>query len=58
MERDWRDRAYRFYVTDALKAIGSLNIRYADIVNPVKETRSAGEIINNLKDKLDKIGGS
>ena len=33
-------------------------MRYADIINPVKETRSAGEIINNLKDKLDKIGGS
>lgn len=55
---DWRDRAYRFYVTDALKAIGSLNMRYADNVNPVRETRSSEEIIADLGNKLDDIGRS
>ena len=39
------------YVTDALKAIGNLNIRYADYFKP-QETRTADEIVNGIKKKL------
>ena len=51
--RDW---AYRVYVTDALKIIGGLNIRYADIFKP-EETRTAEEIKSSISDKLRRLGG-
>ena len=51
-----RDEAYRIYVTDALKVIGGLNIRFADLFKP-EETRTAGEIIGGIRDKLQKMGG-
>ena len=46
-----KDELYRMYVTDALKAIGNLNIRYADYFKP-QETRTADEIVNGIKKKL------
>ena len=50
--------AYRIYVTDALKIIGNLNIRYAEIVTPPpEETRTADEIIQSITDKLAQLGG-
>jgi hypothetical protein len=51
-----RDFSYRIYVTDALKEIGGLNIRFADLFKP-EETRTAGEIIGGIRDKLQKMGG-
>jgi hypothetical protein len=51
-----RDFSYRIYVTDALKVIGGLNIRFADLFKP-EETRTAGEIIGGIRDKLQKMGG-
>jgi hypothetical protein len=51
-----RDLAYRIYVTDALKVLGGLNIRFADLFKP-EETRTAGEIIGGIRDKLQKMGG-
>ena len=51
-----RDFSYRIYVTDALKAIGGLNIRFADRFKPA-ETRTSDEIIGGIKDKLQKMGG-
>lgn len=48
---------YRIYLTDSLKVIGNLNMRYYDLIqSPVEETRSAEEIITDLKQKLDKAG--
>ena len=52
-ERDW---AYRVYVTDALKVLGGLNIRYADLFKP-EEKRSAKEIISGISAKLNGLGG-
>lgn len=52
-QRDW---VYRIYVTDALKVLGGLNIRYADVFGP-EETRTADEIIDGIKDKLRQLGG-
>lgn len=52
-QRDW---AYRIYVTDALKYLASLNMRYADLFAP-EETRAADEIIGGIKDKLRQLGG-
>ena len=57
------EKVYKIYVTDALKIIAentarfaggsSLNIRFYDIINPVKvETRTSTEIINNISAKL------
>lgn len=60
------DKAYRIYVTDALKAISEntakfaggsyMKIRYAEVINPKpEETRTADEIITNITDKLRKL---
>lgn len=46
-----REELYQYYVTDALKVIGSLNIRFADYFKP-QETRTAEEIIDGIKKKL------
>lgn len=51
-----RDKAYRLYITDALKIIGGLNIRFADIVAPAPvETRTAEQIKSEITSKLLKI---
>ena len=56
LAKDKRDRVYRFYVTDSLKAIGNLDVRYYDFVKEEKtETRTADEIISDLKAKLRAI---
>ena len=48
--------AYRHYIADALKIIGGLNMRYADIIKPAPvETRSADEIKSDLMAKLNKM---
>lgn len=51
--REW---VYRIYVTDSLKHLAGLNIRYADVFKP-EETRTADEIIDGIKDKLRQLGG-
>ena len=53
-----KDRIYRVYITDGLKAIGNLNARYADLIkfNP-QNYESAEDVIKRLSDKLQKIGG-
>ena len=63
-------RLYEVYVTDALKAITentakmyggySLKTRYADLLensNKQEETRTAEDIISNIKNKINKMGG-
>lgn len=51
--RDW---AYRIYITDGLKFLAGLNIRYADLFLP-EETRTAEEVITGIKGKLRRLGG-
>lgn len=62
------NKAYRVYVTDALKLIaentakfsggGYLKTRYYDVINPQpEETRTPEEIISGIKTKLARIGG-
>lgn len=57
------DKAYRIYVTDALKIIGEntaryaggsyMKIRYFDIEEPKpRETRTPEEIITHMKQKI------
>lgn len=43
-------------MTDAVKAMGNLQKRYIDYFKP-EETRTAEEIIGNLKSGLERIGG-
>ena len=51
---DRREEAYRFYVTEALKALGDLNIRYVDLLTPqIEETRTSEEIVNHIRGKLN-----
>ena len=52
-QREW---AYRIYVTDSLKHLVGLNIRYADVFKP-EETRTADEIIEGVRGKLRQFGG-
>ena len=58
LEQERREFAYRIFITDCIGHIIGLKTRWVDMINkkPV-ETRSAGEIIDNLKTKLAKIGG-
>ena len=49
-----RERAYRYYVTDALKCAYGLNVRYADLFKP-EDTRTADEIITDMKSKLSEL---
>lgn len=54
-----RKSIYRVYMSDALKVIGSLNIRYYDLISsPSKtnETRTPKEIIDGISNKLRAIG--
>ena len=53
IKQESRDEAYRFYVTDALKALGGFDKRYADIIEfKPPETRTPDEIIANIRSKL------
>lgn len=56
VEDDERDMIYRIYITEGLKAVSGLNIRYYDFVSetPV-ETRTGNEIIDHIKDKLNNL---
>lgn len=65
-QKEEKEKAYRLYVTDALKIItentakangGSyLTGRYAELIEPKKEeTRTAEEIINDLKEKMERL---
>lgn len=58
LEQERREFAYRIFITDCIGHIIGLKTRWVDMINkkPV-EMRSAGEIIDNLKTKLAKIGG-
>ena len=53
--------AYRVFVTDSLKAIGSLSgIRYAEYITDLHtpaDDRTADDIINNVKNELNNMGG-
>ena len=68
--RKQEEQQYRIYITDALKAItentarmyggATLKIRYADLVDePEKkeETRTADEVIDHIKKKMEKLTG-
>ena len=53
-----RDEVYRIYVTDALKILGGLNIRWFDALEEAKkpqDNRTAEEIINHFKQGLKKV---
>ena len=58
---------YRYYMTDVLRNINEsvantmtgsyMQVRYMDIINPKpEETRTADEIIQHIKDGLNKLG--
>lgn len=51
-----KEEAFRYYLTDALKAKWQLNIRYADLFKP-QETRTAEQIIKGISAKLNALGG-
>ena len=68
LKKQMREKAYRIYVTDALKAItentakyagGSYTkARYLDLEDQrPEETRTPDEIIGKMKDKIARIGG-
>ena len=53
-----RERAYRIYVTDALRALcGSKSDRYADLFKP-EDKRTPQEIIKGISEKLGGDNGS
>ena len=43
-------------MTDAVKYMGNLNTRYIDYFKPI-ETRTPEDIIANIRDGLERIGG-
>lgn len=68
IKRQSEELAFRLYVTDCLqtmtentaKKVGGkyVKMRYADIIKPQKvETRSAEQIISEMQEKMNKMGG-
>lgn len=68
LKKQAQEKAYRIYVTDALKAIAENTAKYAggsymknryyDFENPKPvETRTGNEIIYQMKAKIARIGG-
>lgn len=53
--REQEKRAYQIYITDALKIIGGLNIRYVDMLKPQAAQESAEEIIERMKRDINGI---
>ena len=65
-QKEQREKAYQVYITDALRIITEntakangghyLQVRYAELIEPKKEeTRTANEVITDLKDKLRRL---
>ena len=65
-KKEQYEKAYKFYVTDALRLITEntakanggryLQARYVEYVEPIKEeTRTAEEVITSLKEKLRRL---
>lgn len=61
--KEQKEKAYKVYVTDVLRTISEntaksvggsyVKMRYLDIIDPPKqETRTAEEIIENIRNKL------
>ena len=44
-------------MTDAMKHLGNLNIRYIDHFKP-EETRTPDEIISKIRSGIERIGGN
>ena len=56
-DSDRRERAYRIYISDALKAIGSLNIRYVEMLKQSSATNAdPEEIKERICSKLEQLG--
>lgn len=54
---DRRERAYRIYISDSLKIIGGLNIRYVDtLVSHAVSNNNPDEIKKRICDKLEQLG--
>lgn len=55
VEQNYRDEAYRIYVTDSLQNIPQekyLSKRYYDIICPIQDNRSGDEIAADVINKL------
>lgn len=51
-EQERRDETYRYYVSEALKIIGGLNVGYLELLDKKVDDRSAEQIIDGIKEKL------
>lgn len=47
-----RELTYRIYLTDALKVLARLEVRFADYVLPKRKQEEPEHIISRIKDKL------
>ena len=51
-----REKIFKIYVSDALKIIGGLNIRYKDIIKPqVEDERTEKEVKAHICDTLERM---
>lgn len=64
VEQNYRDEAYRIYITDSLQNIPQdkyLSKRYYDIMHPINDDRSgdeiAADVITKIGLKFDEKGG-
>ena len=58
-ERAKVEELYRVYITDSLKILTGVEVRYHDLIGikDTKPTESAESIISRLCKRLDEIGG-
>lgn len=62
IETTMRDETYRIYITDVLKGLVGINVRYADLLpgstkNIENPEEKAEEIKEGMKEKLKRLGG-
>lgn len=69
-QRRQEEEQYRIYITDALKTLtentakmfggATMKMRYAELIDPEpqkEETRTAEEVVDSIKEKLEKLKG-
>lgn len=56
IQKDFDDWAYRIYISDAIKTLGHLNVRYFDLIDRTPaDTRTQEEVVDHISECLSKL---
>lgn len=62
IETTMRDETYRIYITDVLKGLAGVSVRYVDLLSGAAQSienpeEEAEEIKKGMKEKIKRLGG-